>query len=94
MGNQRHGKSVLKKLAERYLPRELIYRQKMGFGIPLGDWLRGALKSSVQDTLNDRLLMAPFNQIVIQRVMLEFFEKQIDHSSRIWSLLMFGLWSR
>lgn len=92
--HQRHGKYLLKKLAERYLPKELIYRQKMGFGIPLADWLRGVLKGTVQDILNDSVLMAPFNQVVIQRTMFEFFKMQIDHSSRIWSLLMFGLWCR
>ncbi len=88
------GKYLLKKLAERYLPKELIYRRKMGFAPPLSGWLRGSLRKLTEDVLLDRRLMSPFDQNVIQRIMNEFFEHGIDHSARIWSLLMFGLWHR
>jgi len=92
--NNRHGKYLLKKLAERYLPRELIYRPKMGFGIPLASWLRGPLQLLVKDILTDSEAMAPLRQDVTRRTLVEFMEQGIDHSSRIWALLMFGLWHR
>jgi asparagine synthetase B (glutamine-hydrolysing) len=43
------GKYVLKKLAERYFPRQFVHRRKMGFGIPLAEWLRGPLRDNAGD---------------------------------------------
>jgi asparagine synthase (glutamine-hydrolysing) len=68
------GKYLLKKLAERYFPKKFIYRPKMGFGLPLADWLRGSLRGTVEKTLN------------------EFLNDNVNHASRLWALLMFGLW--
>ena len=55
----RTGKYLLKKLAERYLPRELIYRRKMGFAIPIAEWLRGRLAPLLNEVLFDPRLMEP-----------------------------------
>jgi asparagine synthase (glutamine-hydrolysing) len=90
--HQRTGKYLLKKLGERYLPHDLLYRPKMGFGIPKADWLRDFLKPVVQEVLNNSVLMEPLNNKVIHQTMTEFFEQGREHSSRIWTLLMFGLW--
>ena len=92
--HQSTGKYLLKKLAERNLPCDLIYRKKMGFGIPLSEWLSGTLRTLTEDILLDSTIMSPFDQSVIQRILKEFFMGKIDHSSRIWALLMFGLWHR
>lgn len=88
------GKYLLKKLAERYLPKELIYRRKMGFAIPVAQWLRGRLAPLIEDVLFDASLMEPLNRAVIRKTVQEFREQHIDHSSRLWALLMFGLWRR
>jgi asparagine synthase (glutamine-hydrolysing) len=88
----RNGKYLLKKLAERYIPKELIYRRKMGFAIPLPVWLKSTLRKMVMEVLRDPVLMEDFDMDVIHRTLTEFYEKEIDHSSRIWSLLMYGLW--
>lgn len=88
------GKYLLKKLAERYLPKELIYRRKMGFAIPVADWLRGKLAPLVDEILFDASLMTPLNGTVIRKTVKEFREQNIDHSSRLWALLMYGLWHR
>lgn len=90
--HRRTGKYLLKRLAERYVPKELIYRPKMGFGIPLPDWLRSNLKGVVGDVLNDPALMCNFDPTVIRQTLSEFYKDGIDHSSRIWALLMYGLW--
>ena len=44
-------KSLLKKVAARLVPREVVYRRKMGFGVPIGNWFRGEMKDFVRDVL-------------------------------------------
>lgn len=86
------GKYLLKKLGERYLPRELMYRRKMGFGIPTGDWLIGPLRSALDDIVLDPEVMAPLDGTEIRRTMREFTAGKGDHGWRMWVLLMYGLW--
>jgi asparagine synthase (glutamine-hydrolysing) len=90
----RTGKYLLKRLAERYFPRDFVTRRKMGFSIPLAEWLRGRLRPMAQDVLADARSMDPLDIHVVREFATEFFEKGVDHSSRIWGLLMFGLWRR
>lgn len=88
------GKYLLKKLAERYFPADFVHRRKMGFGIPLGDWLRGPLRNVLRETLLDDKLMAPLSAMVIERTLREFEAGSHQHESRLWALLMFGVWRR
>jgi asparagine synthase (glutamine-hydrolysing) len=88
------GKHLLKKLAERYFPADFVHRRKMGFGIPLGDWLRGPLRNVLRETLLDANLMAPLSAGVIVRTLREFEAGSHQHESRLWALLMFGVWRR
>jgi asparagine synthase (glutamine-hydrolysing) len=86
------GKYLLKKLAERYFPKNFVHRTKMGFGIPLADWLRGSLRDTLDATLRNRDAMAPFDAAVVQKTLDEFLNHNVNHASRLWALLMFGLW--
>ncbi len=88
------GKSLLKRLAERHFSREFVNRRKMGFSIPLARWLRGPLRPLLEDVLRDSDALAPLDPVVIQSVLAEFLDRGIDHSSRLWALLMYGLWRR
>lgn len=90
----RTGKYLLKRLAGKYLPPGFTARRKMGFSIPLAEWLRGTLRPMVEEVLADRAAMAPLDASTIREVAGELFEACVDHSSRIWSLLMYGLWRR
>jgi asparagine synthase (glutamine-hydrolysing) len=88
------GKRILVRALADRLPVSVFERPKMGFGVPLDDWLRGPLRSLVQDTL--------FSSRSLSRgiVAAPFLEKLIDeHQSRrrengpfIWSLLMLEMW--
>ncbi|VUZ84764.1 Asparagine synthetase [glutamine-hydrolyzing] 1 [Candidatus Methylomirabilis lanthanidiphila] len=88
----RVGKYLLKKLAERYFPASFVHRRKMGFGIPLGEWLRGPLRPALDATLRNPKLMAPLDWPLIETILNEFFRTQIDHSKRLWALYMYGAW--
>ena len=87
-------KSFLKKVAARLVPKEAIYRRKMGFGVPVGKWFRGEMKGFVQEVL---LSEASLNRGVIRPEMLKKYVDEHtsgnrDHAFRIWALLMLELW--
>lgn len=88
------GKYLLKKLAERYFPVEFVHRRKMGFCVPLDAWLRGPLRQMLEDVLRDPVAMAPLNTQVISPILKEFLSQNGNHASRLWALMMFGLWHR
>ncbi|HYJ77973.1 MAG TPA: asparagine synthase (glutamine-hydrolyzing) [Longimicrobiaceae bacterium] len=88
------GKYLLKKLAERYLPHELLYRPKQGFAVPLAEWLRGPLRPLLRETLAGGAWMEPLDAGVVRRTLDEFERGAGSHASRLWALLMYGLWSR
>jgi asparagine synthase (glutamine-hydrolysing) len=90
----RIGKYLLKKLAERYFPLSFVHRKKMGFGIPLAEWLRGPLRQNMEEILRDPNYMAPLDLSTIDAVLSEFLNLQADHSSRLWALLMYGIWRK
>ena len=88
-------KYLLKKAAEPWLPRDLLRRPKMGFGVPLESWLRGELKDLAWDALTDSTARSRglFEPAAVRGI-LEAHGKGEDHSSRIWALLQFELWHR
>jgi len=90
--HNRTGKYLLKKLAERYFPQEFVHRPKMGFGIPCAVWLKGALRPLLEDTLRNSETMAPFQHSVVTQTLDGFLNHNQDSSSRLWVLLMYGLW--
>lgn len=92
------GKYLLKRLAEkkRLLPRDIIYRSKQGFVLPLRDWLAGDLKPLLDDALSkDGLLKRNiFRPGFIERIRREEAGGKRLHATRLWSLLTLELWFR
>lgn len=90
-------KYIFRKLAERVgVPREVLYRKKQGFALPLVHWMRKELKDLVVGTLLDsRTLQRGYlNPQGVRRLLEEHFEGRRDHSARIWRLIIFELWQR
>ncbi|HBE81581.1 MAG TPA: asparagine synthase (glutamine-hydrolyzing) [Pyrinomonadaceae bacterium] len=92
--NRFETKSLLKKVAVRLVPKDVVYRKKMGFGVPIGKWFRSEMKNLVCDALLSsrsmrRGLVRP--DVVTQYVK-EHIDGKADHSFRIWTLLMLELW--
>jgi asparagine synthase (glutamine-hydrolysing) len=85
------GKYVLKKSFEPLLPHDVLYRPKMGFGVPLANWFRGPLKERLRrDLLEGGLVKTGlFNQHYLERLVNEHQSGMRDHSAPLWSLLMF-----
>ncbi|MEQ8416813.1 MAG: asparagine synthase (glutamine-hydrolyzing) [Imperialibacter sp.] len=87
-------KWILKKILERHLPKELIYRPKWGFSVPLSRWLRGELKYLIDEYLNDSVVEAVgvVNATLVKK-MIERFMKGDDYLySRIWVLIVLHHW--
>lgn len=89
-------KYLLKKLAERHLPREVIYRRKRGFSLPLKHWLRHDFAPLVRQLLPAGSLVNAgwFRADTITRLMDEHVSGQCDHTHRLWALLWLELWRR
>ena len=90
------GKWVLKKAMEPMLPNDILYRQKMGFAVPLANWFRGPLKQRVRDAvLGERLADSGlFNPATLRRLVEQHQSGMRDHSAPLWSLLMFEAFLR
>lgn len=88
------GKSVLKDVLYRYVPKELIDRPKKGFSVPLAAWLRGPLRDWGESLLSDERLRNEgfFNSILIRRAWVEHLSGKRDHSRKLWTVLMFQSW--
>jgi asparagine synthase (glutamine-hydrolysing) len=90
----RESKYIFKKAAEPFLPGEIIYRPKMGFGVPTDHWFRGELKDLVQDTLlGPRALeRGYFRKDALEKLVREHQSGERNWQYLIWNLLMLELW--
>jgi len=90
----KESKYIFKKAAERFLPREVIYRPKMGFGVPTDHWFRNELKEMVFDTLlSPRALgRGYFRKEYLEQILRQHVNQEINWQYIIWNLLMLELW--
>ena len=88
------GKWLLRKLLHRYVPPRLVDRPKMGFQMPIGRWLAGPLREWAETLLAEATLREAgyFNVGEVRRHWVEHLAGRNDHSSRLWSVLMFEAW--
>jgi asparagine synthase (glutamine-hydrolysing) len=89
-------KYLLKKVAERLMPAEMVHRPKMGFGVPVTHWLRGEWMAKSNDLiLGPRALgRGIFREAFLRRIIDEHQAGKRDNSSMIWSLMMLEMWFR
>jgi asparagine synthase (glutamine-hydrolysing) len=88
------GKSILRDVLYKYVPKELIDRPKTGFGVPISDWLRGPLNEWANDLLNeDRLRSEGFFHVdPIKKIWLQHQQGIRNCQYQLWPILMFQLW--
>lgn len=87
-------KYLLKKLAVKYIDKDIFKRKKMGFGIPVKQWIKNELKDFVSDLLlseraNSRKI---FNRAYIANLLNEHNTDKCDHTHKIWALVCLELW--
>jgi len=89
-------KYILKKALEKYLPGKVLYRKKMGFGVPLTHWFKKELKDYIYDVLlgEKARRRGYFNMEYIRQMLDEHTSGIVDHTTRIWALLNLELWHR
>ena len=88
------GKAVLRDVLATYVPRALTDRPKMGFAIPVGDWLRGPLRPWAEEYLSAQRLSdgGLFDTQVVRTAWREHLSGRRNHAQKLWPILMFGQW--
>jgi asparagine synthase (glutamine-hydrolysing) len=87
-------KRLLREAFANDLPSWVFKRKKMGFAVPIGEWFRGELREMLRDHLfaSDSFARAHFKMPVVQRMVDEHETRRVDHSQRLYALLMLELW--
>ncbi len=89
-------KILLKEIASKYLPPDIVFRKKCGFGLPISDWLRDSngLGRYIQFFTNPKIERDYFNYPNIKQCVNEHLNHEKDHSEIIWILISLELWTR
>jgi asparagine synthase (glutamine-hydrolysing) len=87
-------KWLLRQVLYQYVPRPLIERPKAGFGIPVGQWLRGPLRDWAEALLDEARILREgfFHPAPIRKAWTEHLSAQRDWTPRLWAVLMFQAW--
>jgi asparagine synthase (glutamine-hydrolysing) len=87
-------KWLLREVLYRHVPKELVERPKMGFGVPLGNWLRGPLRSWAENLLAEQKLREGgyFDPAAVRRVWDDHVRGGRNREYMLWNVLMFQTW--
>jgi asparagine synthase (glutamine-hydrolysing) len=90
----RNGKYIFKKTLEGVLPKEILYRKKMGFGVPLARWFRNELKDLAYETIFNNTRDDLFQKSTVEQIWRQHQNGFRDRSTPLWTLFMFRLWQQ
>ncbi|MCB0709081.1 MAG: asparagine synthetase B, partial [Chitinophagaceae bacterium] len=92
--NKGNKKFILKEIVHKYIPATMMDRPKMGFGIPIANWLQNNLKPFVDLYFDEQFISRQniFNNDEIQKIKKSFYEGKVERAEKIWYILMFQMW--
>lgn len=92
--NNGNKKYILKEIVHQYIPKHLMDRPKMGFAIPIENWLSVDLKDKVFYYLDSKKIghQGIFNVQVVEKLKSDFYSGKKEYALKIWYLLMFQMW--
>ena len=87
----RDGKHCFKRALRPHVPHDVMYREKMGFGVPISKWFRGELRDKLRETVLDGALgdSGYFKRSELERLVSEHQSGSREHSPILWALMMF-----
>jgi len=87
-------KYILKKTMSRLLPKEIIYREKRGFSIPMKNWLRDELRNLTLEVLSEKKVKENgyFKYDYVNKIMQQHLEGKRNNAHQLWALMTFELW--
>lgn len=90
------GKWLIKEIARKHLPENIVDRKKVGFKVPLDTWFRGSLKDYVHDLLSgpDSFVSGYFNRKVVTTLLSDHTEGRRNEELRLWTLMGLEIWYR
>jgi len=90
----KQSKYILKKVAEKYLPKKIVYRPKASFGAPIRSWIKGGLRTMVLDLLSEETIKRRgiFNYKEVNKIITNDLKGREDNAYQIYYLLTLELW--
>lgn len=87
-------KYIFKKALQQLLPADILYRKKMGFGVPIEHWFRGELRGFVRERLLGGVAAqrGVFRPEAVERLIDEHQQTRINHAHQLWALLTLEMW--
>jgi asparagine synthase (glutamine-hydrolysing) len=88
------GKYLLKRVAGKYIPADLIHRPKQGFSVPVAEWMRSHFSAQIRDMVATpgHPLWRYLQSQTVSRWLAQHQAHQVNHGKRLWLILLLGLW--
>jgi asparagine synthase (glutamine-hydrolysing) len=88
-------KTILKEAMLEHLPREILYRKKQGYSLPIKNWLRTELRDYARGEIRQsELVQQVFEPAALERVWEEHLSRRHNHNHLLWAALNLALWHR